>query len=624
MIQNEDITLALYEISNAVNTTSDLNELYEKIHQSLGRIVDTGNFYIALYDAREEYVHFPYFVDKRSKTKSGGGYYAKDRKASMTLRVIKSGQPVLVNKKESFEYCKSLNSEPSGPVAEMWIGIPLKVKSEVIGVVAVQSYTDPNKYSSHDVNILNSVSDQIALAIERKRSEEALKDREQLISVLYKLSNAMHTTENLEQYFGIIHDSLNDIIDARNFTIAFYDSNKDTLLFRYSTDIMDKTMTNPLENASQSSSLSYQVIKAKKTLLLNENEKAELYKKLGGKVIGDISAKTWLGVPLIGKSEILGVVIIQSYEDLDCYDKREVNLLETVSDQIAFAIEYKRAQEELEQVQKELIQKAHKAGMTDIASDTLHNIGNVLNSVNISTDIIRGIVTNSAVQGLSKALNLLKDNRDNVKEFIMNDPKGEKLFNYLLSIEEPIHVEYQEMLQQSERLAEKVTLMTNVIRAQQAYASGGFMEEIIQLETVVENTLNLLASSMISGGITIRRNYKKVPVISVQRTKLSHVLMNLISNAKEAMEACKSKEKTLDISIDQDKNHVFLTISDTGKGIESKNLKKIFNHGFTTKSQGHGFGLHNSANFMSEMKGAIWAKSKGPGKGASFVLRFNK
>ncbi|MCG8333660.1 MAG: GAF domain-containing sensor histidine kinase [Proteobacteria bacterium] len=624
MKQNEDITLALYQISNAVNTTSDLNELYEKIHQSLGRIVDTGNFYIALYDAKEGYIHFPYFVDKRSKTKSGGGYYAEDRKASMTLRVIKSGQPILINKKESIEYCKSLNSEPSGPIAEMWIGVPLKVKSEVIGVVAVQSYTDPNRYSSHDVNILNSVSDQIALAIERKRSEEALRDREQLISVLYKLSNAMHTTENLEQYFGIIHDSLNNIINAKNFTIALYDSKRDTLFFRYSTDVMDKTMMNPVENASQTSSLSYQVIKAQKTLLLSEQEKAELYESLNGKMIGDVSAKTWLGVPLIGKSEILGVVIIQSYDELDCYDKKEVNLLEAVSDQIAFAIEYKRAQEELEQVQKELIQKAHKAGMTDIASDTLHNIGNVLNSVNTSTNIIRDIVANSAVRGLNKALNLLKCNKDNFKEFIANDPKGERLVNYLLSIEEPIHEEYHEILKQSDRLMEKVSLMTNVIRAQQAYASGGFMEETIQLETVVENTLNLHASSLKSSGITIRKNYEKIPRITVQRTKLSHVLMNLIINAKDAMEVNENNEKILDISIDQNERHVFLTVSDTGKGIEEKDLKKIFNHGFTTKKQGHGFGLHNSANFMSEMKGAIWAKSEGPGKGASFVLRFNK
>jgi signal transduction histidine kinase len=623
-MQNEDITQALYEISNAVNTTSDLNQLYEKIHLSLGRIIDTRNFYIAIYNAREDYIQFPYFVDERSQLKPGNGYHARDRKSSLTLRVIRTGKPLLMTKAESLKYSSDLNSIPSGPGAEIWIGIPLIIRKEVIGVLAVQSYSDPHCYSANDVNLLNSVSDQIALAIDRKRSEEELKDREKLISVLYKLSNAMHTTATLDQLYHSIHETLNRIIDAKNFTIAMYDWQTDTLEFHYSTDKMDKTMLNPVENASRTSSLSYQVIKRGKTLLLNEDEKAELYRRIKGKMIGDISAKTWLGVPLRGKNEILGVVIIQNYEVKDCYEKKEVKLLESVSDQIAFAIEYKRAETELDQVQKELIKKAHKAGMTDIASDTLHNIGNILNSVKTSNNIVHTIVSNSVVEGLNKAIGMLKSNLGNLKEFLYENPNGEKLIQYLIAITNPLNDEIRQIREQTERLGGKIELMTNVIRAQQAYVNGGYMEERTQLANIVDSTLDLHWDTFHSYGIKVVKQYEAVPDIFIQRTKLSHVLMNLIVNAKDAMIRTEKEDRMLTIVIRQDDKHVFLIVKDTGEGIESKNLKRIFNHGFTTKYEGHGFGLHNSANFMTEMKGAIWAESEGLNKGASFILRFNK
>lgn len=620
----QDITQALFEISNAVNTTSDLGELYQKIHQSLGKIVDTRNFYIAMYDSKTDYVQFPYFVDQKSAMRQGSGYYIRDRKASMTLRVIRTGKPILIRKQESIEYCRSLNSEPSGPMAEIWIGVPLKVRGEVMGVLAIQSYTDPDLYSERDVNILSTVSDQIALAIDRKRSEEELKEREKLISVLYRLSNAMHTTKSLDHLFKYIHDTLKGIIDAENFTIALYDRENDTLHFRYSSDQMDHTMINPVFKASQTSSLSFQVITQQKTLLLNESEKAEYYRQMKGKMIGTLSAKTWLGVPLRGKNDILGVVIIQNYNEADCYSKKEIRLLESVSEQIAFAIEYKRAEEELAKAQKELIEKAHKAGMTDVASDTLHNIGNILNSVKTSNNVIHDITRKSSLEGLNRALDLLRENVDTLEQFISSDSRGKKLVEYLLSLQSPLNREMEQIGEQSKRLAEKVVLMTNVIHAQQIYASGGYMEEQVNLADIVDTVLDLHADALNSFGIAIEKAFEAVPGIVVQKTKLSHVLMNLIGNAKDAMLDTPKEEKKLSITITQDQKAVYLKVKDTGHGIRFEDLRRVFNHGYTTKPEGHGFGLHNSANFMTEMRGAIWAESDGEGKGACFVLKFPK
>ena len=127
-----------------------------------------------------------------------------------------------------------------------------------------------------------------------------------------------------------------------------------------------------------------------------------------------------------------------------------------------------------------------------------------------------------------------------------------------------------------------------------------------------------------NSGIKVIKNYAYVPQILVQKTKLEHVIMNLISNAKDSLKNNGDKEKTLTVALDQDSDNVYLRFHDNGEGIAKENLNRIFSHGFTTKARGQGFGLHNAANFLSEMKGKIWAESDGPGKGATFVLRFQK
>ncbi len=168
------INNALFKISNAVNTTLNLDELYASIHRSLSDIIDVANFYIAIYNKEEDVLSFPYFVDEttkvphhvREKTR------VKDSK-SLTCTVIRTGKP-LIAKKDEGRKLRERDLAPRGDAAEAWLGIPLIARGEVIGAMVVQSYTDSELYDEKAVDILTSVADQAAIAIERKRAEEAL------------------------------------------------------------------------------------------------------------------------------------------------------------------------------------------------------------------------------------------------------------------------------------------------------------------------------------------------------------------------------------------------------------------------------------------------------------------
>ncbi len=165
--------------------------------------------------------------------------------------------------------------------------------------------------------------------------------------------------------------------------------------------------------------------------------------------------------------------------------------------------------------------------------------------------------------------------------------------------------------------------MKDVISLQQSFAGGlGFKEEVL-LTDVIENVLLMQINSLNRHGITVEKNISDVRIVHIQKAKLSHVIFNLIKNAQEAMAATGAGKKILTIDIGSDSaGSQFIRITDTGSGISPDNINKIFNHGFTTKKTGHGFGLHSCANSLTEMGGSLAVHSEGVGKGASFTITF--
>ncbi len=270
------------------------------------------------------------------------------------------------------------------------------------------------------------------------------------------------------------------------------------------------------------------------------------------------------------------------------------------------------------------IRIAHEAGMADIASDTLHNVGNGLNSVKVSAQIIKELNSERTKnnEDLNKAIEMLKGNLDNIENFITYDDKGKKLLQYLIVVNEALINKSDTIDDLIQRLLNNIQIVERVITAQQKYANLASLAEPHSLIDIIDDVIKLKSSQMECNHIKISKSYQSVPKITLQKSKLVYILLNLINNASDAMLDTSLDQRNLQFILSQNEQFVFLKISDNGLGIPEENLNKIFTHGFTTKKDGHGFGLHSSANYVAEMGGKIWAESHGEGKGATIVLQF--
>ncbi|MTI88230.1 MAG: GHKL domain-containing protein [Balneolaceae bacterium] len=284
--------------------------------------------------------------------------------------------------------------------------------------------------------------------------------------------------------------------------------------------------------------------------------------------------------------------------------------------------ELRETLKELKSTRNELVEKAHKAGMADIATGVLHNVGNILNSLNTSANLMYETLGKTKLQSFYKANKLLRENRPTFKSFFVEDPRGEKLLDYYLKLEESLKKEQDALTKQNKRLLRKVDLINDVISAQQSYASSGAMNETLSLQEVIKDTLTLQAGSVERHSININKELEPTGQVTGDKSKLVHILVNLLKNAKEALEGNKPDNRNITIRLRQDEDTIYMSVCDNGGGIEQKVLNKIFSHGYTTKSGGHGFGLHSCANYMTEMGGKLTVNSPGLGKGATFTLMF--
>jgi PAS domain S-box-containing protein len=209
----EAINKTLFSISNAVNMALSLTDLYEQIHLLLGEIIDVTNFFIVIVNTQEQTLHFPYFVDTVDQDFSSIVYDAGE---SLSGLVVSQRRPILLNEADLAH--RASNKGVWGPLPLIWMGVPLIVKDEVIGVMAVQSYTDPHRYGEEDLQILASVSDQVAIAIDRKRAETALIESEKkykhlfdhapagMYEIDFTKSRFVNVNEAMCQYTGYCED----------------------------------------------------------------------------------------------------------------------------------------------------------------------------------------------------------------------------------------------------------------------------------------------------------------------------------------------------------------------------------------------------------------------------------
>ncbi|HEX8703974.1 MAG TPA: ATP-binding protein [Myxococcaceae bacterium] len=282
----------------------------------------------------------------------------------------------------------------------------------------------------------------------------------------------------------------------------------------------------------------------------------------------------------------------------------------------------KQAELRLGELHRTLVDISRQVGMAEVATGVLHNVGNALNSINTSTSVLMDQLGRSRLSGLDRATALLRERSTELASFLTADAQGQKLPAYLSALNTQLHEEREAMLQELRSLRDSVEHVRIIVRMQQKHARVGGAIESVSVPQLVDEALRLHAGSFERVGIHIEREYAQVPILLVDRHKLLQILLNLLSNARHALEDSQREGKRLTLRIRPaaGDERLLLQVEDNGVGIAPEHLSRIFAQGFTTKKTGHGFGLHSSALAATEMGGQLSGTSPGPNQGATFTL----
>jgi len=281
--------------------------------------------------------------------------------------------------------------------------------------------------------------------------------------------------------------------------------------------------------------------------------------------------------------------------------------------------EKKQVEIELEKINKQLIHASRQAGMAEVATNVIHNVGNVLNSVNTSFSQVQELSSRANIENIHKLATMLEENT-NQSDFLQNDPRGKQIPSYLKKVAAQMTTDraaIQEELASTKRHLEHIK---TIVAKQQQFATSSHIIEETNLSQLIEDAVGISSSSLLRHNINLVRDYKDDISTWVDQHQVMQILVNLIRNAKHACQDAERSDAQIIISVVEQAQNIQILITDNGIGIAQENLPKLFHHGFTTKKNGHGFGLHSGANIAKTMGGSLVATSDGLGHGATFIL----
>ncbi|HYG21325.1 MAG TPA: ATP-binding protein [Verrucomicrobiae bacterium] len=277
-----------------------------------------------------------------------------------------------------------------------------------------------------------------------------------------------------------------------------------------------------------------------------------------------------------------------------------------------------RSREQLEHAHAELVESSRLAGKAEVATSVLHNVRNVLTSVNIASSLMAQGLKHSKAGQLAKVVTLLSEHRENLGAFLTQDPKGMQIPDYLAGLSKHLVSEQEAALKELAQLQKGVEHIMEIVKAQQSYAKTSGARETVRADDLLTDALRM--NALPASGVKVIKEVVGDISLTVEKHKALQILVNLIRNAHQACEAGPNEPKICRIVASNGGPRVRFEITDNGVGIDPANLNRIFAHGFTTKKDGHGFGLHNSAAAARELGGELRVRSDGPGHGATFTL----
>jgi signal transduction histidine kinase len=281
-----------------------------------------------------------------------------------------------------------------------------------------------------------------------------------------------------------------------------------------------------------------------------------------------------------------------------------------------------RAAAERENLHGQLLASSRQAGMAEVATGVLHNVGNVLNSLNVSANVVADKLRNSEVASLAKAGDMLRQHQDNLAQFLSVDERGKHLPRFLIQVADCLSAEQASLLQELDAVTRGIDHVKHVVSMQQAHAGKPSFLDTVRPADLMEAAIEIQLDSLTREGIAVDHRFEDLPAQATDKHRVIEILVNLIANARQAMADAPVKRLTVTVSArcEDGRRGICFKVQDTGKGIPPENLTRIFSSGFTTRHDGHGFGLHSAANAAQAMGGTLTPFSDGLGTGAAFRL----
>jgi PAS domain S-box-containing protein len=277
------------------------------------------------------------------------------------------------------------------------------------------------------------------------------------------------------------------------------------------------------------------------------------------------------------------------------------------------------AEERERTLQRQLRENSHRAGMAEIATGVLHNVGNVLNSLGIANTTARRELKALRLDRLQQASSMISSNRATLATYMSEDARGRHFPELLSAISSQLAVNAQAVETELHTIDQLLDHLRSIVSAQQSLAQLGGLREPVRLQELVESAL--IVQGPDHSGIEVKRVFDDLPPVATERHKLLQIVVNLINNARDAVRLGGTQPSRIIIRLHRQGNFAVLSVEDTGIGMSADVISRLWQFGHTTKANGHGFGLHNSANAAREIGATIEAHSEGLNKGSRFILR---
>ncbi len=277
---------------------------------------------------------------------------------------------------------------------------------------------------------------------------------------------------------------------------------------------------------------------------------------------------------------------------------------------------------QLQEMQDQLVATARTAGKAEIAINVLHNVGNVLNSLNVSVNVLSERTQGSNAIKLTRIAGLVEKHKENITDFIASDPRGKNVPNYLIQLSKALEEEVATNLHELGIMNDDIDHIKSVIAAQQTHAKSNSIIEEFPIRELCETALSIVGNERTKTHIEVINDVPESITLTNDKHRLLDIILNLISNALDAIDEQMPEigVLTLQARHDPESGEIVFSVNDNGTGITPENQEKLFRHGFTTKANGHGFGLHSCANAANVIGGKLILTSPGVGRGATATL----